>query len=182
MKNLNGTDYTMDEIIKLLQDEKISINLDITKINGENAPIPLTSLNMADELEARDILYLLMADKGAYDTMHWLADYVLLIGKHQSKKFGAPQVERAMEKASRVIQAAANGMLHDCNRKLEEIEDEKEVCGLLIYGKPKTVCPDPECKSENIQHEKDYDFCVDCRRMFNGSHKPSDESTPVSEL
>ena len=31
-------------------------------------------------------------------------------------------------------------------------------------------CPDPICKSKNIGHEKKYDYCIDCRRMFNGRH------------
>jgi hypothetical protein len=32
----------------------------------------------------------------------------------------------------------------------------------------KSVCPNPECKSENITHEEKYSYCEDCRRMFNG--------------
>lgn len=145
MKKLNGTDYTMTEIIELLQNEQITINLDITRLGNENKPaIPLTSLNMRDELEARDIIYLLMADKGGYDIMHWVADYLVLLGKHQSELLDAPQVERSMEKASRFVKAAANRMLYDSNKKLEDIKDEKEACGLIIYDAPK---PDREIQS-----------------------------------
>jgi len=29
-------------------------------------------------------------------------------------------------------------------------------------------CPNPDCKSINIIHKETYDYCKDCRRMFNG--------------
>ena len=42
---------------------------------------------------------------------------------------------------------------------------------LLFIRCYKSVCPNPDCKSKNITHEETYDYCEDCRRMFNGHNK-----------
>jgi len=48
---------------------------------------------------------------------------------------------------------------HSEDYKRNEFSDPKQSC-----------CPNQNCKSKNIKHRETYDYCDDCRRMFNGQH------------
>lgn len=51
------------------------------------------------------------------------------------------------------------------------IEETKEQLTISVVSQQRELCcPNPECKSKNIKHKKNYDYCTDCRRMFNGQH------------
>ena len=60
--------------------------------------------------------------------------------------------------------------------KLYAIKDDDKFY-FMTYGKDwikelvsEHLCPNPDCKSTNIKNKETYDYCEDCRRIFNGQY------------